>query len=275
MTTNPRRAAAASPARQMLNKVPEVTVFFWIIKVLATTVGETAADFLNDNVGLGLTGTSLVMSVLLVVALVFQLRARRYVPGVYWLAVVLISVVGTLVTDNLTDGLGVSLVLSTAVFAVALAATFAIWYSREHTLSIHTIFTTRREAFYWLAILFTFALGTAAGDLVAEKLDLGYLVSLLIFAALIAAVAVAHYGFKVNAVLTFWAAYVLTRPLGASMGDWLSQSRGDGGLGLGTTVTSALFLATILEIVVYLTRSRRDAPAPEVDATEGELAPVG
>ena len=275
MTTNLRRAAAASPARQMLNKVPEVTVFFWIIKVLATTVGETAADFLNDNVGLGLTGTSLVMSVLLVVALVFQLRARRYVPGVYWLAVVLISVVGTLVTDNLTDGLGVSLVLSTAVFAVALAATFAIWYSREHTLSIHTIFTTRREAFYWLAILFTFALGTAAGDLVAEKLDLGYLVSLLIFAALIAAVAVAHYGFKVNAVLTFWAAYVLTRPLGASMGDWLSQSRGDGGLGLGTTVTSALFLATILEIVVYLTRSRRDAPAPEVDATEGELAPVG
>src|SRR6267378_824560 len=150
--------------RGMLNKVPEVTLFFWVIKILCTTVGETAADFLNESLHLGLTGTTLLMTGLLVVALFFQMRARKYVPGIYWLAVVLISVVGTLITDNLTDNLGVSLVATTIVFAVALTVTFLVWHAKEKTLSIHSITTTRREAFYWLAILFTFALGTAAGD---------------------------------------------------------------------------------------------------------------
>ena len=149
----------------MLNKVPEVTLFFWIIKVLCTTVGETAADFLNVNLNLGLTGTSVIMSGVLLVALAFQFRARRYVPGIYWLAVVLISVVGTLITDNLVDNFGVPLETTTIVFSIALAVTFAAWYAREKTLSIHTIYTRPRESFYWLAILFTFALGTAAGDL--------------------------------------------------------------------------------------------------------------
>ena len=154
--------------RTLLNKVPQVTVFFWVIKILATTVGETAADFLS-GLGLGLSGTTILMSLVFVVVLVAQFRARRYVPALYWLTVVLISVVGTLVTDNLTDALGVPLEVSTAVFAVALGITFAVWYRVEGTLSIHSIVTFRREAFYWLAILFTFALGTAVGDLVDER----------------------------------------------------------------------------------------------------------
>jgi uncharacterized membrane-anchored protein len=243
----------------MLNKVPEVTVFFWVIKILATTVGETAADYLNTTLGFGLTSTTYVMSALLIVALYFQFRLRKYVPSIYWLAVVLISVVGTLITDNLTDRFGVPLETSTIIFAIALAVTFAVWFWSERTLSIHSIVTSRRESFYWLAILFTFALGTAAGDLAGERLSLGFGKSALLFAAAIAVVAVAHFGFKLNAVLAFWLAYILTRPLGASIGDFLSQPQGDGGQGLGTTGTSALFLGTILTLVIYLTVTRRDA----------------
>ncbi|MEP6478465.1 MAG: hypothetical protein ABJB03_03670 [Rhodoglobus sp.] len=258
--TSPATETRTSIGRTMLNKVPEITVVFWIIKVLATTVGETAADYLNVDLNLGLTATSIVMAVLLVVALIVQFRLKRYVPAVYWLAVVLISVVGTLITDNLVDNLGVPLWVTSVVFAVALAVTFIVWFAVEKTLSIHTIVTTGREAFYWLAVLFTFALGTAAGDLVAEGLNLGYLVSLLVFAGAIAAVAVAYFFFKLNAVLSFWIAYVLTRPLGASLGDLLSQSHKDGGLALGTTGTSFLFLATILVLVIVLTiRERRAA----------------
>ena len=244
--------------RQMLNKVPEVTIYFWIIKVLCTTVGETAADFLNDNLNLGLTNTTYIMASLLVAVLVFQFRTRRYVPGIYWLAVVLISVVGTLITDNMVDNFGVSLVVSTSIFAVALAVTFAVWYASEKTLSIHSITTTKREAFYWLAILFTFALGTAAGDLVAEKLSVGYWQSALLFAAVIGVVAFAGLKLGMNRVLAFWMAYILTRPLGASIGDYLSQARSDGGLGLGTTGTSIIFLTAILFVVVYLSVTRID-----------------
>jgi uncharacterized membrane-anchored protein len=247
----------------MLNKVPEVTLFFWVIKILCTTVGETAADFLNENLHLGLTGTTCVMSGLLIVALFFQMRVRKYVPGIYWLAVVLISVVGTLITDNLTDKLGVSLVTTTIVFGIALTATFALWYAKEKTLSIHSIVTTRREAFYWLAILFTFALGTAAGDLTAERFGIGYWVSALLFGGLIAAVAFAHYRWKLNAIWAFWMAYILTRPLGASLGDFLSQPRAHGGLSLGTVGTSALFMTLILSLVIYLTITRRDMTPAE------------
>lgn len=249
----------AARGREMLNKVPEVTFYFWIIKVLCTTVGETAADYLNENLNLGLTNTTFVTASLLIVALVFQFRARRYVPGIYWLAVVLISIVGTQITDNLVDNFGVSLVTTTVIFSVALAVVFAAWYASERTLSIHTIYTTRREAFYWLAVLFTFALGTAAGDLAAERLNLGYGLSAIVFAAVIAVVAVTYYRFKLDAVAAFWIAYILTRPLGASLGDYLSQPRDSGGLGLGTTATSALFLATIAIVVAYLSITRKDA----------------
>jgi uncharacterized membrane-anchored protein len=257
-------------AKRMLNKVPEVTLYFWVIKILCTTVGETAADYLNENLGLGLTNTTYITGALLIAALVFQFRARKYVPGIYWLAVVLISVVGTLITDNLVDNFGVALETTTIAFSIALAATFASWYTSERTLSIHTIVTTRRESFYWLAILFTFALGTAAGDLAAERLNLGYWPSAMIFAGLIAVVALAHFRFSLNAVLAFWLAYILTRPLGASIGDYMSQPTKDGGLGLGTTVTSVIFLGTILALVIYLTVTRRDVI--ELDATEAPHA---
>jgi uncharacterized membrane-anchored protein len=247
-----------SAARIMLNKVPEITLFFWVIKILCTTVGETGADFLNTNLNLGLDGVTLIIGAMLAVTLFFQFKLKKYVPGVYWLAVVLISIVGTLITDNLTDNLGVSLTVSTIVFAVCLSMVFATWYKKEKTLSIHSIVTTKRESFYWLAILFTFALGTAAGDLLAEKIDLGYMLSAVIFGGMIAAVAISHFVFKVNAVLAFWIAYILTRPLGASIGDYLSQDIDNGGLGLGTVITSMIFLATILATVIYLTVTKKD-----------------
>jgi uncharacterized membrane-anchored protein len=243
--------------KAMLSKVPEVTVYFWVIKVMATTVGETAADLLSSNLNLGLTVTTYIMSAVLAFVLVFQFRAPRYVPAIYWLAVVLLSVVGTLVTDNLVDHFGVSLRITTGVFAVALAITFAVWYAKEKTLSIHTIVTTRREAFYWSAILFTFALGTAAGDLVAESLDIGYWKSALMFASAIALV-VAAWRLKLNPILAFWMAYILTRPLGASLGDFLSQPVRDGGRAFGTVTTSIIFLSAIAAVTVFLTKTKRD-----------------
>ena len=242
----------------MLNKVPEVTVFFWIIKIMCTTVGQTAADYLNENLGFGLTNTTIIAGVLLVVLLAVQFRLRRYVPTVYWSVVVVISVFGTLITDNMSDHYNVPLTTSTIVFAIVLAAVFAVWYAIERTLSIHTITTTRREAFYWLVVLFTFALGTAGGDLIAERYSLGYTWALLLFAGAIALVAALHYGLKLNAVLSFWIAYILTRPLGASTGDLLASPRHDGGLGLGTTVTSFVFLGAILIVVTYLAITKRD-----------------
>ena len=254
-----RGSSPARPCHRLRwNKVPEVTAYFWIIKVLCTTVGETAADLLNEKAGLGLTGVSVLMSVLLAVVLVVQFRTTAYRAGVYWLAVALISVVGTLISDNLTDNMGVPLETSTTVFAFLLAVVFAVWYRRERTLSIHSIDTTSRESYYWLAVLFTFALGTAAGDLVSERMDLGYWLAAVLFASAIAAVAVAHFTLGLNAVWSFWIAYVLTRPLGASIGDYLSQPTGDGGIGLGTVVTSALFLAVILGLVVHLAVTRKD-----------------
>ena len=242
----------------MLNKVPLITLFFWIIKVLSTTVGETLADFLNTKLGFGLIATSYVMSGLFLVMLVVQLTRKRYIPAVYWTVVVLVSVVGTLVSDTLVDKLGFGLQTTTIAFSCALAAVFVLWYLSEKTLSVHWIATTRRELFYWSAILFTFALGTSAGDLLTEKAGTGYALGALMFAGMIALVAAARYGLKIDAVLAFWLAYILTRPLGASLGDLLAQARSDGGLGLGTTVTSAVFLVVIVALVTYLTKNLRD-----------------
>jgi uncharacterized membrane-anchored protein len=255
----PQQQPRSAWRHRMLNKVPEVTIYFWVIKVLCTTVGETASDYLSTNLNVGLTNTTFITGSVLIAVLLFQFRARKYVPGIYWLGIVLISVVGTQITDNLTDNFGVSLVTTTIVFSIALAVVFAAWYVRERTLSIHTIYSARREAFYWLAVLFTFALGTAAGDLTAERLNFGYAWSALMFAGIIAAVALAHFRFNLNAVAAFWIAYILTRPLGASLGDLLSQNRSIGGLGLGTTVTSVMFLVAILVVVVYLSITRKDA----------------
>ena len=248
----------ASVLKTMLCKVPEVTLFFWIIKVLATTIGETAADYINTQLNLGLTGTTLIMGSLLIVALIVQFQLRKYVPVVYWVAIVLISVVGTLITDNMVNNFGISLPVSTAIFAVALTATFIGWYQSEKTLSIHSIYTTKREAFYWLTVLFTFALGTASGDLVAEQFALGYWLSAILFAGIIGVIALAQNYTKLNAILAFWAIYILTRPLGASIGDFLSQDKEVGGLALGTMVTSAIFLVAITAVIIYLTVTKRD-----------------
>ena len=239
----------------LISKVPQVTLAFWIIKVFSTTVGETAADYFNVTLGFGLGITSIAVGLVFLAALAVQFITRRYTPAVYWLTVVLVSIVGTLITDNLTDVLGVPLWATTVVFSALLAVTFTVWYARERTLSIHSIVTRRREAFYWCAILLTFALGTAAGDLLAEGLALGYLVSAVLFAAVIGAVTIAFFVFRANAVMCFWIAYILTRPLGASLGDLTSQATVDGGLGWGATITSAGFAVVIVGLVIYLTRT--------------------
>ena len=247
-----------SGATMLLSKVPQVTLFFWLIKIMATTVGETAADYLVEHTGLTLVSTLWLSVGVLAALLAVQVRSARYVPARYWSTVVAISVVGTLITDYLTDVRGISLWTSTGAFSFLLAAVFRVWYVRERTLSIHSIVTTKREAFYWVAILCSFALGTAAGDLLAETVNLGYLTSAVLFGAAIAAAAAAWRYLGANAVLTFWIAYILTRPMGASIGDFLSQSHRNGGLGLGTTATSGIFLLGILGLVTYLARSRRD-----------------
>lgn len=248
---------SAGNIRHVLSKVPEVTVFFWVIKVLCTTVGETASDFLNVNLNFGLTWTSVLAGVLLAIALWFQFRSKKYVPAVYWVTVVLISVFGTLVTDNLTDAMGVPLEASTIVFSILLGLTFALWYRKEKTLSIHSIFTKRREAFYWLAILFTFALGTASGDLMAEQLGLGYVVTGLIIAGLIVAFALA-WKRGLNGILAFWLIYIMTRPLGASFADWLGRPTNAGGVGIGTGVVSLALAVVIAILVGYLNITGKD-----------------
>jgi uncharacterized membrane-anchored protein len=244
--------------RTILNKVPLVTLYFWIIKILATTVGETGADFLNFNLGLGLTVTSLIAAVVLIGFLVIQMRQTRYVPWIYWVTVVFLSIVGTLLTDSMSDTFGISLYVSSAVFALGLAITFIAWYRSEHTLSIHDITTRRREAYYWAAILFTFALGTAAGDLMSEKLGLGYTIAGLIFGGAIVLITIGYYARILNPVFAFWSAYILTRPLGASMGDLLTQAPKDGGLGFSTMPVSGVFLVVIIGLVIYLTVSGVD-----------------
>jgi len=247
----------ANRTRIMLTKVPEVTVYFWIIKILCTTVGESFADYINETLGVGLTNTTLIFSVALLVALVVQFRLDRYVPAAYWLAVVLISVVGTLLTDNMTDGHDVPLWISSTVFAVLLAVVFGVWYARERTLSIHTIVTTPREGFYWLTVLVTFALGTALGDWTLELTGWSPGVSVLLPLGLILAV-LAAWKLGAGPVLCFWLAYILTRPLGANIGDYLASPKSEGGLGLGTLGTSVLFLGTILAVVVFLTVTDKD-----------------
>jgi uncharacterized membrane-anchored protein len=245
---NTMKTTTAPTSPYCLNKVPEVTLSFWVIKIMSTTVGETGADFLAVNAGWGQGVTRTIMGALLAAAVLLQLRSRRYMPWIYWLTVILVSVVGTQITDLLTDRLGVSLYASTSVFAVTLGAIFALWYRVERTLSIHTIVTRRRELFYWAAILCTFALGTAAGDLTTEALGLGFSWGAVSFGVLIA---ITYVGYRMggNAVLTFWIGYILTRPFGAALGDMLTQAKTYGGLGIGAMWTSVLFLTVIVMLV--------------------------
>ena len=243
--------------QKLLNRVPEVTVAFWIIKILATTVGETAADYLNMEMKLGLVNTSYIMSGILLMLLVNQFRLKRYIPVSYWIVVVFMSVTGTLITDSLIDIFSISLVTTTLAFSVVLSVIFGFWYFTEKTLAMHSINTVKRELFYWAAILFTFALGTATGDLMAETLKLGYTQAALIFGTAIAIITISYKYFQLNGILAFWLAYILTRPLGASVGDLLSQPTANGGFGLGTVVTSILFLVVIVTFVTLLTLKQK------------------
>ena len=240
------------------NKVPAVTASFWAIKVLATTVGETFADFLSVGLGLGLSLTSYAMGGLLLIVLWNQIRLHRYSLASYWLVVVLMSITGTLITDRLIDNLGMSLSTISLVFSSILAVVFAVWYWQERTLAMHSIQTTRQEIFYWTAILFTFALGTAVGDWFAEALRLGYLYAAIIFGLSIALIALVYHYLRLDAVLAFWMIYILTRPLGASLGDLLSQPRENGGYGLGTVNTSILFISMIMSLIIYLSQKSRE-----------------
>ncbi|MFB7459988.1 hypothetical protein [Streptomyces sp. NPDC056188] len=255
--------ARTRSGRLMLNKVPEVTIWFWVIKVLCTTVGESFADWINTQLGVGLVNTAWIFTAVLVVVLAVQLWLKRYVPFPYWLTVVVVSVTGTLYTDILTDQLNVPLWISSAVFSVLLAVVFGVWWLRERTLSIHSVTTLSRESFYWLTVLVTFALGTATGDWTLELTGWSPGVSVLLPLGLIAAITVLR-RFGANPVLSFWLAYILTRPLGANIGDWLAspkvaQSPGEPtGLALGTFTTSLIFLGLILATVVYLTVTRSD-----------------
>ena len=265
--------ASAPSIRRMLSKVPEITIWFWVIKILCTTVGESFADYINTALGFGLPATAMIFTVVTAVVLTVQMMLRRYRPASYWLTVVVMSITGTLYTDMLTDQAGVPLWLSGTAFAVGLAIVFSIWFVKERTLSIHSITTVPREAFYWLAVLVTFALGTALGDWTLELTGWGPGISVLLPLALIGIVT-GVWRFGANPVLAFWIAYILTRPLGANIGDWLALPSTEGGLGLGTFTTSVIFLAAILATVVYLSISRADVMGKAVRRDEPTVAPA-
>jgi uncharacterized membrane-anchored protein len=261
--SRPRAARPSTPqppsrARAAMVKVPEITAFFWITKALTTAMGESTSDFLVHRlapvIAVGLGGIGLL------IALALQFSASKYIAWVYWLAVAMVGIFGTMAADALHVGLGVPYIVSSIFFVLALAAVFVTWYASEKTLSIHSVYTTRRELFYWAAVMATFALGTAVGDLTAVTLHLGYLVAGVMFAALIAVPGIAYWRFGANAVLTFWCAYVLTRPLGASFADWMGVSHARGGLDLGAGKVSIVLALVILGFVRYLTITRRDVP---------------
>jgi uncharacterized membrane-anchored protein len=274
MTSPPvaSRRAISPGTRALLNKVPEVTLWFWVIKILCTTVGESFADWVSVDLGVGLVNTALIFTVVLASVLAWQMRLTRYFAVPYWLTVVVLSVTGTLYTDILTDKYHVPLALTTSICAVLLAIVFGIWYARERTLSIHSIVTPPREAFYWLAVLVTFALGTAAGDWTLELTGWTPGISVLLPAFLIVSIIIG-WRLGANPVLSFWLAYILTRPLGANMGDWMALSKSEGGLGLGTALTSVIFLSAIAATVIYLVIKRPDV-IENINTRETDTDPI-
>jgi uncharacterized membrane-anchored protein len=251
-----RQRGRAVPALGAVSKVPQITAFFWIIKVLTTAQGEAVADFLFFRYGRVVVGA--VGATGLIAALALQFRARRYIAGIYWFAVSMVAVFGTLAADGLHIVMGVPYQWSAAFYASSLAVIFALWYAAEKTLSIHSIYTWRREAFYWATVMATFALGTAAGDVTAITLHLGFLASGIVFTVVIAVPAVAHWRFGLNPILAFWLAYVVTRPLGASYADWLGVSHAFGGLGLGRGPVGLGLTILIAGLVGYLSVTRQD-----------------
>ena len=261
MTTGDVAGRLGARARVAVTKVPEITAWFWIAKVASTGMGEAFADWMYVRYGTFPTGA--VGAILLIGALVLQFRSRRYNTWIYWLAVVAVSVTGTMAADGLHIIVGLPYTMTAALYALILAAIFIVWYRAEGTLSIHSITTFRREAFYWAVVMATFALGTALGDLTAYTMKIGFFSSGVLFLVVIAIPAVANRWFGMNSVLAFWFAYTVTRPLGASLADWLGVPARVGGLDWGRGLVSAMLTAPILIAVGYMAVTHVDvAPAP-------------
>lgn len=255
--------------QKALLRVPEVMLIFWIIKTLSTTVGETGADFLAFDLGFGMPLVALVMSGMMAVLLYFQFtRVKQYIPAIYWAIVILMSIVGTLITDILVDHVGISLVTLSILFTVTMLLGFLVWYQSEKTLSIHSIDTGKREAYYWVIILLAFALGTGVGDLISEHLAMGYGLALLLFASMIIAVTFAYYVLKLNGVLAFWLVFILTRPLGASLGDFLTKTPAEGGLGFAMVSVNVLFFVAIIGLVTYLSIQQKKSLIIQTDPNQ-------
>ena len=265
LRTRPRTAGSLAP---LAAKVPEITVLFWILKVLTTGMGEAISDYLGE-VNIALAAAVGVFG--LALALRLQLRTRAYRAVVYWFTVLMVAVFGTMVADGIRDGLHAPYAVTTALYAVVVAIVFVVWYRSEGTLSIHSIITRRREAFYWIAVLGTFALGTAAGDFTASQLQLGYIGSIVLYAAVIAVPAIAWWRFELDPILAFWAAYIVTRPLGASFADWIGKPAKahtwKGGLAFGDGAVSAVALVAFVVLVAYVAIVRRDIQGPPDDAS--------
>ncbi len=258
-TRTARERLALGPGPIRATKVPEVTVYFWVIKLLTTAGGESSADWLAME-AIGMKASLLLTGAALGLALLVQLATRRYVVVVYWTAVVLVGVAGTLITDAIVQVLGVSEAMATIGFTAALLTIFVLWYRLEGTLSIHSIDSTRRELFYWAAVLTTFALGTAAGDLTAFALGWGFPRSIVLYAVVFSAAGIAHLRYGLNAVACFWLAYVATRPLGATIADYLAFGEDLGALGYGLLPVSIVFGTAIVVLVGYLAVTGRDTP---------------
>ncbi len=255
--------AQRTATTQALTKVPEIIVLFWVLKLLTTGMGEAMSDFLGQHsvplaAAIGIFGLSF--------ALWLQLRQREYRAPVYWFAVMMVAIFGTMAADGIHDGASIPYAVTTPVFACVVAVIFFLWYRSEGTLSIHSITTRRREDFYWAAVLGTFALGTAAGDLTAIQLKIGFFDSVLLFAAIIAIPAIGWWRFSMNPILAFWFAYVVTRPLGASFADWFSKPVAQTGLGLGDGTVSALALVMFIALVAYVALTKCDVQGKRYDA---------
>jgi uncharacterized membrane-anchored protein len=244
--------------KKFISKVPKITLYFWIIKILSTTVGETGADYLADDLSWGLMTTAYLTGGILTIATITQLKLSKYIASSYWFVVIVMSIVGTLITDILVDDYEISLVTLTIVFSLAMLGIFSIWYKKEKTLSIHSIDTLPRESYYWLVILIAFALGTAAGDLSSESANLGYSLSLGLFTGAIAIVTGLYYAKVIDSITAFWIAFILTRPIGASLGDLLIQLPEDGGLGVSAGLVNMVFFGIILLLISYLSISKQD-----------------
>ncbi|WP_420799360.1 hypothetical protein [Ktedonospora formicarum] len=243
-----------------MKKVPEITVYFWIIKLLTTAMGETTSDYLAHQldpvIAVALGGVGLL------IALILQFSVRRYVAAIYWFTVTMVAIFGTMAADVLHVGFGIPYLISTVMFMIALVVIFVAWYVSEKTLSIHSIYTRRRELFYWATVMATFALGTALGDMTATTLGLGYISSGVLFAVLFALPALAYWLLGLNEIFAFWFAYIVTRPLGASFADWFGKAQGEGGVGLGTGLVSLVLGLVIIGLVIYLSITHKDKNTP-------------